>query len=101
VIDDPRDRSAFGIAVASLGLALVVLLAGICWVSTQHGDITVLHERGCALEIPTHCRPESWTTTVAKASDIPSELWVALAVLGAAIFVAVLLCLIPTRMGRT
>jgi len=96
VIGDPRDRSGYGIALASLGLALAVLLAGICWVATQHGDITVLHERGCALEVPIHCRPESWSTTVAKASDIPSVLWIALACLGA-IFVLTLLTLIPFR----
>jgi len=96
VIDDSRNRSTYGIALASLGAALAVLLAGICWVATQHGGVTVLHERGCALHIPIHCRPESWTTTVASTSDIPCGLWIALMGLGALFAVA----LIPLTWSR-
>lgn len=99
MIDDSRNKSALGIAVASIGLSLAVLLAGICWVATQHGDITVFHERGCALGIPIHCRPESWTTTMTGASDIPNGLWFALVAFGA-IFIAALIPLMPSRRGR-
>jgi hypothetical protein len=36
---DPRDKTAYGFAVASLGFALAVLIAGICWVATEHRDL--------------------------------------------------------------
>lgn len=90
MIGDPRDRSAYGISLASLGLALAVLLTGICVVSTQHGDITVLHERQCALEIPIHCRPESWSQSISEEPDVPDGLWIALAAL-AGVFVGTLI----------
>jgi drug/metabolite transporter (DMT)-like permease len=35
VSGDPRDRTAYGIAIASLGLALAVVLVGICWIAIE------------------------------------------------------------------
>ncbi len=32
---DPRDRTAYGIAIASLGLALAVVLVGLCWIAAE------------------------------------------------------------------
>lgn len=32
---DPRDRTAYGIAIASLGLSLAVVMVGICWIATE------------------------------------------------------------------
>lgn len=97
MIGDPRDRSAYGIALATLGLALAVLLAGICWIATQRGDITVSHERGCALEAPHHCRPASWSTAIDKSPEIPRELWVALAALGGVFVGALVPYPLPAR----
>lgn len=36
MVDDPRDRKAYQIAIAFLGLALVAILVGVCWVAAEH-----------------------------------------------------------------
>lgn len=36
MVDDPRDPTAYRIAIAFLGLALVTILAGISWVCAEH-----------------------------------------------------------------
>lgn len=36
MVGDPRDPTAYRIAIASLGLAFVTILAGICWVCAEH-----------------------------------------------------------------
>src|ERR1700761_3340203 len=36
MLDDPRDRSAYRIAITMLGLALIVAIAGACWVAAEH-----------------------------------------------------------------
>lgn len=36
MIDDPRDRTAYRIAITMLGLALIVTIAGVCWVAAEH-----------------------------------------------------------------
>lgn len=36
MIDDPRDRTAYRIAITMLGLALIVAIAGVCWVAAEH-----------------------------------------------------------------
>jgi hypothetical protein len=36
VLDDPRDRAAYRIAIAMLGLALVFAVVGVCWVVAEH-----------------------------------------------------------------
>jgi len=36
MIDDPRDRTAYRMAITMLGLALIVTIAGVCWVAAVH-----------------------------------------------------------------
>jgi hypothetical protein len=36
MVDDPRDRRAYQIAIAFLGLAVVTAFAGIAWVCAEH-----------------------------------------------------------------
>lgn len=36
MLDDPRDRTAYRTAITMLGLALIVAIAGVCWVAAQH-----------------------------------------------------------------
>jgi peptidoglycan/LPS O-acetylase OafA/YrhL len=36
MIDDPRDRTAYRIAITMLGLALIVAIIGVCWVAAEH-----------------------------------------------------------------
>jgi hypothetical protein len=38
MLNDPRDPGTYRIAIAALGLALAVLLAGICWIAAVHVD---------------------------------------------------------------
>ena len=36
MVDDPRDSTAYRIAIGMLGFAFVVALAGVCWVAAEH-----------------------------------------------------------------
>jgi 4-amino-4-deoxy-L-arabinose transferase-like glycosyltransferase len=36
MIDDPRDRTAYRMAITMLGLALIVTIIGVCWVAAVH-----------------------------------------------------------------
>jgi hypothetical protein len=93
MVGDPRDRTAYAIALAGLGLALTVLIAGICWLAVQHGAGTEVLSQGCALHPLAHCRPEASIHHDTDTPYIPGGLWIALAVLGGALVGA----LIPSR----
>ena len=90
MIGDPRDRTAYGLAVASIGLALALLVAGICWIAAQHGDSSPSSTDVLTLKCPlgegVKCRPPLHVHVVSAASDapprIPGELWAALLALG-------------------
>jgi hypothetical protein len=77
VIGDPRDRTGYGIALASLGVALAIVLAGICWISVQQGDEPVVAVHGCVLLKGIHCSPD--ISVHKDTSDAPPGLWIALA----------------------
>lgn len=36
MIDGPRDRTAYRIAITMLGLAFIVAIVGVCWVAAEH-----------------------------------------------------------------
>lgn len=93
MVGDPRDRTAYAIAFASLGFALAVLIAGICWLAVQHGTVTDVLSQQCALHPLVHCRPEASIHHETETPYIPDGLWIALAVLGGALVGA----LIPSR----
>lgn len=80
MVGDPRDRTAYAIAIAGLGLALAVLLAGICWLAIQHGTGTDILSQKCALHPLAHCRPE--LSIHHGTPYIPQGLWIALVALG-------------------
>lgn len=44
MVGDPRDRRAYAIAIAMLGLAFVVAVAGVCWIVADHEDLHDSHE---------------------------------------------------------
>lgn len=95
MIGDPRDRTAYGLAIASLGLALVALIVGICWIGTEDNSAT---SGATTADTPTaKCRlgdqpakcgaadPKDQASEVSRdpqASEIPKELWAALAAIG-------------------
>lgn len=93
MVGDPRDRTAYVIALAGLGIALAVLIAGICWLAAQHGAGTEVLSQGCALHPLAHCRPEVSVHHDTDTPYIPDGLWIALALLGGALVGA----LIPSR----
>jgi ABC-type Fe3+-siderophore transport system permease subunit len=39
LVDDPRDRKAYGIGIAFLGLAVAAAVGGIGWVCAEHGCV--------------------------------------------------------------
>jgi MFS family permease len=83
MVGGPRDKTAYGIAIASLGFALVAALIGICWLSAQNGDpsstITTHH---CVLHAPILCGSKVVSTAAVKPPQPPDGLWIALAALG-------------------
>lgn len=81
MVGDPRDRTAYAIAFATLGLALAVLIAGICWLAIQHGAVTDVLSQQCALHPLAHCRPEVSIHHDTDTPYIPGGLWIALAAL--------------------
>jgi hypothetical protein len=82
MVGDPRDRTAYAIAFATLGFALAVLIAGICWLAVQHGTGTEILSQQCALHPLEHCRPEVSIHHETDTPYIPGGLWIALAALG-------------------
>jgi hypothetical protein len=36
MVDDPRDRGAYQMAIVFLGLALAIVIAGVCWIVAEH-----------------------------------------------------------------
>lgn len=80
MIGDPRDRTAYAIAFAGLGLAFVVVLAGICWLATHVASTGSLTHR-CALHASGQCSSLRSFRYMAAAS-VPPGLWAALVALG-------------------
>jgi hypothetical protein len=89
MVGDLRDQKAYGLAIATLGVALGILLLGVCWVAAQHDDLTETFTHECPLGESVRCRPPVYTHTVPHTHDVPEKLWYALAVLGG-VFVGIL-----------
>lgn len=96
MVGDPRDRTTYAIAFATLGLALGVLLAGICWLAVQHGTGTDILSQRCPSHPLANCRPEVSIHHDTDTPYIPGGLWIALAALGG-ILVGALIPLPPWR----
>ena len=92
---DPRDRTAYGLAVISLGLALALLIAGICWIAGESGDPAEVVTHHCGLHTGSDCEPATDFRAAQDPPGVPDELWAALAALGGA-FVGVLVPFPPT-----
>jgi hypothetical protein len=83
MVGDPRDRTAYGLAIASLGFALVAALIGICWISALEGDpSTTTTTRHCVLHKPIKCESKVSASAAIKPPLPPDGLWIALAALG-------------------
>jgi hypothetical protein len=83
MVGDPRDRTAYSLAIAGLGLTLVAALIGICWLSAQNGDpSSTITSHHCVLHAPIVCGSQVFSIAAAKPPQPPAGLWVALAALG-------------------
>lgn len=90
MLNDPRDPGAYRLAIAGLGLALAVLLAGICWIATVHVARDTVHVERSTIHVikndPIH--EERVTVNVKKdpvrmeMGQVPVELWFVLGALG-------------------
>ncbi len=81
MVGESRDRTAYGVAFASLGLALAIVLIGVCWLSTERGSTSERIVHGCEVHAPRACRP-SVLVHRTNSPQIPSGVWVTLALLG-------------------
>lgn len=90
MIGYPRDRNAYGLAIAGLALALAILIAGICWIAAgSTGAPAEVSTHHCGLHAESDCEPGTSFRAAHDPVDVPNELWIALAVLGG-VFVGVL-----------
>jgi hypothetical protein len=96
---DPRDRTAYGLAIVSLGLALAALILGVCWISGESGDPVEVAIHHCGLHAESDCEPVTVLRAAQDPPGVPDELWVALALLGG-VFVGVLIPFPPTVLRR-
>ncbi len=87
MIGEPRDRTAYGVAIASLGLALSVAILSIAWTAIEHDTVTKTAARGCSIHLQ-KCHSVEVTSTPDEAY-VPEGLWIALGALGG-IFVGTL-----------
>ncbi len=104
MLNDPRDPGAYRIAIAALGLAVAVVLAGICWIAAVHVARDTVNVQRTTVHVvkndPIH--EERVTVNVKKDPDgmemgrVPVELWFVLGALGG-VFVGML---IPFSMYR-
>ena len=83
MVGEPRDRTAYSVAIGCLGLALVFLLIGICWIAVENSghDVTDVFTHKCALNVAS-CRPALYEHNTTFALSIPDGFWIALAVVG-------------------
>lgn len=81
MVGDPRDRTAYRIAIASLGITLALLLLCICWIVTQQSISTDALTHRCTLEA-TDCQPALYLTKAEHTPGVPWGLWAALVTLG-------------------
>lgn len=91
MVGEPRDRTAYSVAIGCLGLALVILLIGICWIVVQNSghDVTDVFTHKCALNVAS-CRPALYEHSTTFATSIPDGFWIALATIGGALIGALI-----------
>jgi amino acid transporter len=82
MVGEPRDRTAYSMAIVGLGVALALLLAGICWIAVQNSspDVSDVFTHRCPLEASS-CRPVLYGHTATSNTSIPEGLWITLAAL--------------------
>jgi hypothetical protein len=98
MLNDPRDPGAYRIAIAVLGLALAVLLAGICWIAAVHVTRGTVQIHKTTVHVDKRDPVHDERVTVHVANDpapmemghVPVELWFVLAALGG-VFVGALI----------
>jgi hypothetical protein len=74
MVGDPRDKTAYSVAIASLGFSLLVVVVAICWVGAQSADPAQVVVHRCGLHALLDCKPEV-AFTAATLPQIPNELW--------------------------
>lgn len=86
MVGEPRDRTAYSVAIGCLGLALVLLLMGICWIAVENSghDVTDVFTHNCALGVAA-CRPALYEHSTTYVMAIPDGFWIALATIGGAL----------------
>lgn len=74
MVGDPRDKTAYSVAIASLGFSLLAVVVAICWAGAQSTDPAQVVVHHCGLHALLGCKPEV-AFTAATPAQIPNELW--------------------------
>lgn len=98
MLNDPRDPGAYRIAIAALGLAVAVVLAGICWIAAVHVARDTVHVERSTVHVVKNDPIHEERVTVKVKKDpahmemgrVPVELWFVLGALGG-VFVGALI----------
>ena len=74
-------------AIAGIGIALAILLVGVCWIAVQDSgpNVTEVFTHRCALQVPIRCRPALYVHNATFDTSILDGLWIALATLAGAL----------------
>jgi uncharacterized membrane protein len=80
VIGEPRDRTAYTAAIASVGLALSIVVLGIAWITIEHDATVETIARDCSVQLK-ECRSVELTSTSSD-TQVPDGLWIVLAGFG-------------------
>lgn len=89
MVGEPRDRTAYAAAFVSLGVALAIVLIGVCWLSTEGNGTFERIVHTCESHSSKSCKPSSFVHR-SNSSRVPPGLWVTLALLGS-VFVGALI----------
>jgi hypothetical protein len=75
MVGEPRDKTAYSLAIAGLGLSLLAVVIGVCWIAARHGDPAQVVVHHCDLHLVTHCKLGVDLTAATDPPKVSDDLW--------------------------